>query len=673
MTDTISSIADALPDYDVQRELGRGAMGVVYLGRHRRLDRVVAIKEIAGPLADDPEVRARFLTEARVLAALDHPHIVPVYDYVEGDGRCLLIMEALGGGTVWDHFQRDGLSLATSCALLLSTCSAVEHAHRNGVLHRDLKPENLLLSTTGQLKVTDFGIAKVLDGGHTLATVDGSVLGTPAYMAPEQAEGGEVGPATDVYALGVMLFEMLSGRLPHEATTPMALLVARITTDPPPLATIAPGVPAAICAVVDRAIARSVDDRIQSAAELARELRGAADGALDAGWFDDLGPALPPASAAPEASTAPRSSASSTIAPAGTTSPADGSRDVAATIMPTGTPPPAGAPRDVAATIMPTGSPAPADVPATPPAAQTIVPSAQPVTTDGSPVAEPASSPPAAAVVRPSATAHLAGFDANLRRDDLVAIGDVVRPQVPIRVPLIVTAVLIVAAVVLMLIAPNEPIASGEGRDALSLDGQTVTDDEPVVVDPTAPFTITGLPTDTSEITFELVTAGLPLASATAPVTDGTAEVDIGVRGWLAGGVGEAHLDLVTATGEVGATSADATPIVVIVDTERPWWQSGLGVATILFGLFGLAAAESQSRRHRRGRVRTSAAAAAAVGAGLALACATVILTLATDRVVTLGGWLIPAAVGAAAGIALTVTRARVARHRRIRWRDASR
>ena len=325
MTDLTSSIGAALPDYEVQRELGRGAMGVVYLGRHRRLDRDVAIKEIAGPLADDPEVRSRFLTEARILAKLDHPHIVPVYDYVEEAGRYLLIMEALGGGTVWDRFRRDGLTLPAACAITLATCAAVDHAHRKGVLHRDIKPENLLFSATGELKVTDFGIAKVVDGGRTMATIDGSVLGTPAYMAPEQAEGADVGPAADVYAIGTMLYEFLSGRLPFEGDSPMAMLVSRITADAPPLTSAAPGVPLAVAHVVDRALARPLPDRYPSAEAFARELHTAVTTTLGAGWLDQAGmtvvglglaaPTVAPAGAGPAASPAGSGAAPPTVVP----------------------------------------------------------------------------------------------------------------------------------------------------------------------------------------------------------------------------------------------------------------------------------------------------------------------------------------------------------------------
>src|SRR5579862_6279323 len=152
-------IVAALPDYDIGDELGRGGFGVVLAGRHRQLRRDVAIKELPTALAADPRVRARFAAEARVLAALSHPHIVPIYDYVERDGLCLLVMEKLTGGTLWEQFKTQGLTAETTCAVTMAACAALQYAHQRGILHRDVKPENLLYSADAVLKITDFGIA----------------------------------------------------------------------------------------------------------------------------------------------------------------------------------------------------------------------------------------------------------------------------------------------------------------------------------------------------------------------------------------------------------------------------------------------------------------------------------------------------------------------------------
>src|SRR5204863_8901848 len=225
-----------MPEYIVEREVGRGGMGVVYLGRQRRLDRPVAIKELPPAIAVDEDVRERFSTEARTLASLSHPHIVPIFDYVERENLCLIVMEQLPGGTLWDRFVNTGVTTPAACAYVMACCAALQHAHDRRVLHLDVKPDNLMYDQDGVLKVTDFGISSVIGGGRTLGTVDGTVLGTPAYMAPEQARGDELSPATDTYATGVMLYELLSGQLPWiGAESAAELLRQRLDQDPIPL------------------------------------------------------------------------------------------------------------------------------------------------------------------------------------------------------------------------------------------------------------------------------------------------------------------------------------------------------------------------------------------------------------------------------------------------------
>ncbi len=182
-------VAQALPSYEIGEELGRGAWGVVISARHQALGRYVAVKQLPRAFAADAAVRARFVTEARLLASLDHPHVVPVFDFVEKDGLCLLVMELLPGGTVWNRFSGQGFSPPAACATVLAASAGLQAAHEKNVLHRDVKPENLMFSSDGVLKVTDFGIAKVVGGDSTLATRAGEVLGTPAYIAPEQARG----------------------------------------------------------------------------------------------------------------------------------------------------------------------------------------------------------------------------------------------------------------------------------------------------------------------------------------------------------------------------------------------------------------------------------------------------------------------------------------------------
>jgi Protein kinase domain len=283
-------LEEALPGYEIGEHLGRGAFGVVFAARHRGLGRDVAVKRLPAQFAEDPDVRARFTAEARLLASLDHAHIVPVYDFVEHGGMCLLVMERLTGGTVGSRQAADGFRPEAACALVLAACAALQHAHDRGVLHRDVKPENLMFDGREVLKVADFGIAKVLAGAATAMTQTGFILGTPAYIAPEQAEGGELSPSVDVYALGTVLYELLAGELPFPATTsPLTALYQRVHEQPRPLSEAAPDVPAVVATVVNHSLQRHAEDRYDSAQALGSALAEAATEAWGEGWARDSG------------------------------------------------------------------------------------------------------------------------------------------------------------------------------------------------------------------------------------------------------------------------------------------------------------------------------------------------------------------------------------------------
>jgi len=282
----LEQVAAALPSYEIGEEIGRGSTGVVLAARHRRLGRDVAVKMLPRDLAEDERVRRRFVAEARLLASFSHVHIVPIYDFVEEDGLCLLVMERLGGGSLEDY-GRAGIDGPASCAAMLAVSSALQYAHERGVLHRDIKPTNVLVADDGLVKVTDFGIAKVLGGAESMATRTGFVIGTPAYMAPEQADGSvPPTPATDVYGAGTVLYELLAGQLPFPSEgTPLHMLYTRVHTQPEPLHRVAPDVPDDVAAVVMRAIERDPAERHASADELSEELSEAAASAWGRDWM----------------------------------------------------------------------------------------------------------------------------------------------------------------------------------------------------------------------------------------------------------------------------------------------------------------------------------------------------------------------------------------------------
>ncbi|PRY29687.1 serine/threonine-protein kinase [Umezawaea tangerina] len=281
------SVVAALPQYQLGEQIGSGGMGVVYSAVHRPLGRPVAIKRLPGMLAEDQKMSARFEHEARLLARLDHPHIVPVYDYVQNHGEHLLVMEKLDGGTVWSKFTEEGLTAGQACAIGLATLSGLHAAHGAGVLHLDVKPKNLLFTSSGVLKVADFGISQVVSEGATLMTHAGQVLGTPAYIAPEQALGNPLTPAADVYGAGTVLYELLSGTLPYESGGgALAMIQRHVYQEPRPLD---PSVPRPLAEVVMRSLARDPQARYRNAETFAIDLAGAAAQVFGPDWLTRLG------------------------------------------------------------------------------------------------------------------------------------------------------------------------------------------------------------------------------------------------------------------------------------------------------------------------------------------------------------------------------------------------
>ncbi len=272
-------------EYSLQRELGRGGMGIVYLARDVQLDRDVAIKVLPSPLAQVPASRERFVREARTAAGLSHPHIVPIHRVGEAGGFVFFVMSYVEGETLGERLRTRGpLPPADATRVLREVAWALAYAHGRGIVHRDIKPDNILLeAATGRALVTDFGIAR--GGTDTdLPSDAGTIMGTAHFMSPEHAAGEPVDARSDLYSLGVVGYLAVSGRLPFDAPNVPALIVRQATAAPPGVARVAPGLPSALAAVIDRCLDRDPTHRFPDGEALAAALAP----------VPDARPALPP-------------------------------------------------------------------------------------------------------------------------------------------------------------------------------------------------------------------------------------------------------------------------------------------------------------------------------------------------------------------------------------------
>jgi serine/threonine-protein kinase len=258
-------IGKQLGQYEIIDEIGRGGMATVYRARQPSINRMVAIKVLPRHFLHDPSFIERFKREVDVISRLEHPHILPIYDYGETDGVPFIAMRYLPGGSLAQFLRRGRPSLEALERPLTQIAEALDYAHRQGIVHRDLKPGNILLDDNGNAYLTDFGVARIMNSNLT----GSAIIGTPAYMSPEQANGLPLDGRSDIYALGVVLFEMLTGREPYEAPTPMALLLKHISEPMPSARSIRPELSRAIEAVIDRSTAKDPNDRYPSATEMA--------------------------------------------------------------------------------------------------------------------------------------------------------------------------------------------------------------------------------------------------------------------------------------------------------------------------------------------------------------------------------------------------------------------
>ena len=603
MTSSLERLRAALPGYEIGEEIGRGGCGVVLSGTHLRLQRPVAIKQIPAQFATDAAVRRRFVAEARLMAAIDHPHVVAVYDYIEDDDLCVLVMEYLHGGTVASRFTKDGFDAATATAVALACAAGLQAAHRHGVLHRDIKPANLLFTADGIVKLSDFGIAKIVGGNETLVTRAGDIVGTPAYIAPEQARGQAVSPATDIYALSTMLYQLLSGVLPFPpGEDSMATLFMHAFEQPTPLTDVAPTVPGPIAEVVMRGLATDPGERISSAESFGVELAGPAAQCWGNDWLTPVG--IPVIGA-------------DTIVAAAT----GASQHVT---MPTATRPPI---------------PSPPVPPATQSAGTTRMRPAQPL---------------------PQAQVALV----DVGREEVAPVQQVIKFSSP-ALPFALAAVLGLAAIVLAIIGLGSPPRGGDLRPGMvTIAGVDPTTTDAVVVDMTKPIpvTITGVNGDTAALALNVLGANIGLHDA--PLTPNgqtlTAAVPAPINPYLIAGRTTAQLTVLN-----GQTTT-ATYRFGIRTTQRAT-TTAVAVGTVVLALFAAAYLESYLRALRRARNRFSSSVGVPVSsAGLAVAVVGAVWVLLgrEPTVATLVGC---AALAAAAGIAAASGAMRIGRKYRYR------
>jgi serine/threonine protein kinase/Tol biopolymer transport system component len=265
-------IGTTISHYKIVEKLGEGGMGVVYKAEDTQLRRTVALKFLSSETVDNEEVKARLIREAQAAASLEHPNVCPIYGIHEEDGESFIVMAYVDGSALSEKIKERPLPLDEAVNMAVQIAEGLQEAHEHGVVHRDVKPANVMLDRKGRVKILDFGLAAVAD--RTRLTKEGTTLGTPAYMSPEQAQGGKIDRRTDIWALGVILYEMLTGKHPFPGDYEQAVMYGIINEDPEPVTALRSGVPPKVDDLIAKALAKSPDERYQQVEEMLVDLRG---------------------------------------------------------------------------------------------------------------------------------------------------------------------------------------------------------------------------------------------------------------------------------------------------------------------------------------------------------------------------------------------------------------
>ncbi len=259
--------------YKILEQIGQGGMGVVFKARHEKLGRLVALKMLAPHLANNEEMRARFLREAKLQANLLHPNVVNIFDYIEEGKDVFLVMEYVSGQTLEEMLLQKGkFTIEETLHVAEGVLEALSFMHRKGIIHRDIKPSNIMVTDNGLIKVTDFGIARLVEGEAAI-TKAGAKVGTLYYMAPELIKSGKVSPLVDIYSLGITLYQLLTGKVPFAGKTEYEIIKGHLEKKPTPINELNPNIPAELAKTIHKALEKKPEHRFQSAADFLKEIQ----------------------------------------------------------------------------------------------------------------------------------------------------------------------------------------------------------------------------------------------------------------------------------------------------------------------------------------------------------------------------------------------------------------